>query len=126
MIRIRVVPPGCGSPASHVATDMTATTPSKTRLCDSYDRVCRRREEQIRSGMLLCTLEVPDRWYERGNVRATVGESVTPAMFQNERLGAVLRAGLGGLEELEPASHGLRLKIEVRPVPGRNAGPQDD
>ena len=41
-------------------------------------------------------------------------------------LGGVLLLSRLGLQRLQPSSHDLGSQIEVRTVPGRNAGSQDD
>lgn len=64
---------------------MAATTPSEAVLFERYDRLGRRGEEQIGSGMLLSILEVRDRRYETETEEPRVGDFVTRGVFQNER-----------------------------------------
>ena len=115
-----------GGKATSADLGMSAATPTETELLGGYDRVRRRDEEQIGSGMLLRVREVQLLRYEVRNVRGGGGDFVTPPVFQNERLGGIFGVSRLTFQRRQLSRDHLGSQIEVRPVPGRNAGAKDD
>lgn len=105
---------------------MSVPTPAEAELLEGYDRTRWQAEEQIGSGMRLPYREVLDRWREMEKGGIGSDRFVTLPVFQK-------RASVGrcvsfrlSFQRFQTASNHLGSEVEVRAVPGGNAGPQDD
>ena len=105
---------------------MSVPTPAEAELLGGYDRTRWWAEEQIGSGMPLPYREVPDRWYE-GEKRGIGGDRfVTPPVFQKRASGGGGVSLRLSFQRFEATRDRVGAEIEVRAVPGGNAGSQDD
>ena len=105
---------------------MSVPTLAEAELLGGYDRTRWWAEEQIGSGMLLPYPEVPDRWYEVEKRRMGGDHFVTPPVFQKRASG---RRGVSvrlSFQQGQATRNRVGAEIEMRAVPGRNAGAQDN
>lgn len=129
MMRIRVTPPSWApqpKALGAVVRDMSVPTLAEAELLGGYDRTRWWAEEQIGSGMLLPYPEVPDRWYEVEKRRMGGDHFVTPPVFQKRASGRRRVSVRLSFQQRQPTRNRVGAEIEMRAVPGRNAGAQDD
>lgn len=129
MMRIRVTPPSWGTTAEGPGNggwDMSVPTPAEAELLGGYDRARWWAEEQIGSGMLLPDREVLDQWYEVEKRRIGGDCFVTPPVFQKRASGGRGVSLRLSFQRFQPTRDRVGAELEVRAVPGGNAGSQDD
>jgi hypothetical protein len=113
-------------PGSCVVRGMSVPTPAGAELLEGYDRRRLWSEEQIGSGVLLPHREVLDRWYEVKFREIGSDLFVTPQVFQKRASGGRGVSVRLSFQRFQSPRDCLGAEIEVRAVPGRNAGAQDD